>query len=212
MLFLRLEKKSPKSGKAGKVEERGCKELLFPEMELDKLSEDQELILSIPVLALEEMEPEKRPGCCIYKVPQELCKFRKSALLEICPFLNMSWLLSCFPCFKCLEIMQPVLELKSFIIGDETNCVVRNLMALEPCHYPWEAYVCNYIVLLDHLINTIANVDLLVEKNVLVNWLGNNKAVATLINGLCQQILELNNLIVRVMNLDGSLRIASCTA
>ncbi|XP_030965586.1 UPF0481 protein At3g47200-like [Quercus lobata] len=120
-------------------------------------------------------------------------QFRKSALLEICPFLDFSWLLSCFPCLKCLEIMQPVLELKSFIIGDETESVVRNLMALEQCHYPREAYVCNYIVLLDHLINTAADVDLLVEKNVIVNWLGNNKAVATLINGLCLQIIEGNH-------------------
>ena len=120
-------------------------------------------------------------------------QFRKSALLEICPFLNMSWLFSCCPCLKCLEIMQPVLELKSFIIGDATECFVRNLMALEQCHYPQEAYVCNYIVLLDHLINTAADVDLLVEKNVIVNWLGNNKAVATLINGLCQQIVEGNH-------------------
>ncbi|KAM4081783.1 hypothetical protein ACJW30_11G118400 [Castanea mollissima] len=119
--------------------------------------------------------------------------FRKSALLKICPFLNMSWLFSCFPCFKCLEIMQPVLELKSFIIRDSTECVVRNLMALEQCHYPWEAYVCNYIVLLDHLINTAADVDLLVEKNVIVNWLGSNKAVAILINALCQQIVEGNS-------------------
>ena len=88
--------------------------------------------------------------------------------------------------------MQPVLELKSFIIGDETESVARNLMALEQCHYPWEAYVCNYIVLLDNLINTAADVDLLVEKNVIVNWLGNNKAVAILINNLCQQLVEGN--------------------
>nr|POE61597.1 upf0481 protein [Quercus suber] len=120
-------------------------------------------------------------------------QFRKSALLKICPFLNMSWLFSCFPCFKCLEIMQPVLELKSFIIRDATECVVRNLMALEQCHYPWEAYVCNYIVLLDHLINTAADVDLLVEKNVIINWLGNNKVVAILINALCQQTVEGNS-------------------
>ncbi|KAK9998813.1 hypothetical protein SO802_018416 [Lithocarpus litseifolius] len=120
-------------------------------------------------------------------------QFRKSALLKICPFLNMSWLFSCFPCFKCLEIMQPVLELKSFIIGDETESVVRNLMALEQCHYPWEAYICNYILLLDNLINTAADVDLLVEKNVIVSLLGNNKAVATLINALCQQIVEGNS-------------------
>nr|POF24974.1 hypothetical protein CFP56_52089 [Quercus suber] len=105
----------------------------------------------------------------------------------------MSWLLSCFPCFKCLEIMQPVFELKSFIIEDATEYVVQNLMALEQCHYPREAYICNYIVLLDHLINTAEDVDVLVEKNVIVNWLGNNEAVATLINKLCEQIVEGNH-------------------
>jgi hypothetical protein len=49
-------------------------------------------------------------------------------------------------------------------------------------HYPREAYICNYIVLLDHLINTAEDVDLLVEKKVIVNWLGSNKIVANLIN------------------------------
>uniref|UniRef100_A0A7N2LGA3 Uncharacterized protein n=1 Tax=Quercus lobata TaxID=97700 RepID=A0A7N2LGA3_QUELO len=123
-------------------------------------------------------------------------QFRKSNLLKICPFLNMSWFLSCFPCFprfKCLENMHPVLELKSFIIGYETECAVRNLMALEQCHYPREAYICNYIILLDNLINTEADVDLLVEKKVIVNWLGDNKAVATLINKLREQIVEANH-------------------
>ena len=123
-------------------------------------------------------------------------QFRKGDLLKICPFVNMSWFLSCFPCFprfKCLENMQTVLELKSFIIGDATECAVRNLMALEQCHYPREAYICNYIILWDNLINTEEDVDLLVEKKVIVNWLGDNKAVATLINKLREQIVEANH-------------------
>ena len=120
-------------------------------------------------------------------------RFRKNWLLGKCPCLSLSWtILSCFPCCKCLRNMQPVLELQSFIVGDATECVIRNLMAFEQCHYPQEAIVCNYIVLLDHLINTAEDVDLLVEKKVLVNWLGNNEAVATLINKLSHQIVEGN--------------------
>uniref|UniRef100_A0A7N2LF88 Uncharacterized protein n=1 Tax=Quercus lobata TaxID=97700 RepID=A0A7N2LF88_QUELO len=88
--------------------------------------------------------------------------------------------------------MQPVLELQSFIVGDATECVIRNLTAFEQCHYPQEAIICNYIVLLDHLIDTAEDVDLLVEKKILVNWLGNNEAVATLVNKLCHQIVEGN--------------------
>ena len=79
-------------------------------------------------------------------------------------------------------MMQPILEIPSFTVQDATECVIRNLMALEQFHYPRKAYICNYIVLLDHLINTAEDVDLLVEKKVFVNWLGSNKAVATLIN------------------------------
>ena len=129
------------------------------------------------------------------EVPNRLfhdIQFKKSCLLEKCPCLNLSWLLSCFPCFKCLENMQPVLEIPSFTVGDVTERVIRNLMAFEQCHYLEEAYICNYIVLLDHLINTAEDVDLLVEKKVLVNWLGSNKAVAILINRLSQQIVEGN--------------------
>ncbi len=109
-------------------------------------------------------------------------QFHKNGLLEYFPCLNLSWLLSCFPCFKCLEKIQPVLKLRAFIVGDATERVIRNLMALEQYHYPREAYICNYIVLLDHLINTVEDVDLLVEKKVIVNWLGSNKIVANLIN------------------------------
>nr|POF20618.1 upf0481 protein [Quercus suber] len=76
-----LEKKSP-TGE--------CKELQFPEMEPDMLSEDQELIFSIPVVALEEMEPEKQPECCIYKVPQRLRGVKEEAytpkLVSIGPY------------------------------------------------------------------------------------------------------------------------------
>lgn len=85
--------------------------------------------------------------------------------------------------------MQPVLELQSFTVGDATECVIRNLTAFEQCHCPQETIICNYIVLLDHLIDTAEDVDLLVEKKILVNWLGNNEAVATLINKLCHQIV-----------------------
>ena len=55
-------------------------------------------------------------------------------------------------------------------------------MAFEQCHYPHETYICNYIVLLDHLIKTEKDVDLLVEKKVLDNWLGRDEAVVNLIN------------------------------
>ena len=65
-------------------------------------------------------------------------------------------------------------------------------MALEQCHYPKQSYICNYIVLLDHLINTRDDVEFLVEKGIIVNALGSNKAVATMVNKLALEITEKN--------------------
>ena len=120
-------------------------------------------------------------------------KFQKSRLLECLLFLTLSWLSSFLPCFNCLENMEAVLKIPSFTVGDATNRVIRNFMAFEQCHYPHETYLCNYIVLLDHLIETEKDVDLLVERKVLDNWLGRDEAVVNLINELCHQIVEGNH-------------------
>ena len=85
------------------------------------------------------------------------------------------------------------MKIPSFTVGDTTNRVIRNFMAFEQCHYPHETYICNYIVLLDHLIKTEKDVDLLVEKKVLDNWLGRDEAVVNLINKICHQIVECNH-------------------
>ncbi|XP_059439909.1 UPF0481 protein At3g47200-like [Corylus avellana] len=112
------------------------------------------------------------------------------------PCCNMSWLLACLPCLKgvkCLERMQSILEVPIVVIDDSTEAVFRNLIALEQCHYPSETYICNYAVLLDYLIDNEKDVELLVDKNVIVNNIGSNAAVAALINGLCLQIVEDNS-------------------
>ena len=63
-------------------------------------------------------------------------------------------------------------------------------MALEQCHYPFEAYICNYILLLDCLINSEEDVELLVDKSIIVNLLGNSEAIARMVNNLCLEIIE----------------------
>jgi hypothetical protein len=86
--------------------------------------------------------------------------------------------------------MQVILEIPPLNIYDETDSIFRNLMALEQCHYPSNTYICNYVVLLDYLIDTKADVDLLVEKKVIVNNIGSNAAVANMINKLSTEISE----------------------
>ena len=101
-----------------------------------------------------------------------------------------SCLMNCFKNFSGFKCLQTRLVVPQFVVDDGTEELFRNLMALEQCHYPSKAYICNYIVLLDYLINSKEDVELLVDKRVIVNSLGSNQAVADMVNKLCLEIVE----------------------
>ncbi|KAJ7962060.1 UPF0481 protein family [Quillaja saponaria] len=71
---------------------------------------------------------------------------------------------------------------------DGIELKLRNLMALEQCYYPDELYNCNYVSLIDGLIETKGDVDFLLEQKVIVNYLGSNDAVAKLVNSFCREL------------------------
>ncbi|XP_030967526.1 UPF0481 protein At3g47200-like [Quercus lobata] len=104
-----------------------------------------------------------------------------------------SCLMNCFINFSGFKCLQTRLVVPQFVVDDGTEELFRNLMALEQCHYPSKAYICNYIVLLDYLINSKEDVELLVDKRVIVNLLGSNKAVAEMVNKLCLEIVEVDS-------------------
>ncbi|XP_050281407.1 UPF0481 protein At3g47200-like [Quercus robur] len=83
-----------------------------------------------------------------------------------------------------------LLKVPRLTVDDATEVRFRNLMALEQCHYPSESYICNYIVLLDYLINTREDVELFIENEIIINGLGSNEAVATMVNNLGLEIVE----------------------
>nr|POE66899.1 putative upf0481 protein [Quercus suber] len=89
--------------------------------------------------------------------------------------------------------MQSLLYLPSFVADNRTEDLFRNIMALEQCHYPFQAYLCNYMVLLDHLINTSEDVELLVDKGIIVNALGSYQEVANMVNKIALEIAEENS-------------------
>jgi hypothetical protein len=122
-------------------------------------------------------------------------KFVMDPCLKKFPCFNSSWLLACLPCLKKfprLERMQPILEVPLIVIDDNTEVLFRNLIALEQCHYPLQPYICNYADLLDNLIDSEKDVDLLVEKKIIANNVGSNQRVAELINRLCLEIVVHN--------------------
>ncbi|XP_020882964.1 UPF0481 protein At3g47200 [Arabidopsis lyrata subsp. lyrata] len=83
-----------------------------------------------------------------------------------------------------------ILKMPCFTVEDNTERVMRNLMALEQCHYPRTTYVCDYISFLDFLINTDQDVDLLVKKGIVKNWLGHQGSVTEMVNKLCLGLVD----------------------
>ncbi|PRQ54228.1 hypothetical protein RchiOBHm_Chr2g0175191 [Rosa chinensis] len=52
----------------------------------------------------------------------------------------------------------------------------RNLMAFEQCYHSCAHMITSYAVLMDNLIDTNKDVDLLCEKDILANWLSADDA------------------------------------
>ncbi|KFK31892.1 hypothetical protein AALP_AA6G172600 [Arabis alpina] len=82
------------------------------------------------------------------------------------------------------------LRIPSLWVRDDMELILRNIMALEQCHYPFKAYVCNFVTFLDFLIDSGKDVDFLIEKGILNNWIGEQRSVAEMVNKLCLGIFE----------------------
>lgn len=96
-------------------------------------------------------------------------------------------------CLLDLRFSEGVLQIPQLEVEDSTEILLRNMIALELCHYPYESYITDYAKVLDLLINTSRDVDVLVRKNVLVNWQEDNASVANLFNGLLKNVIRGND-------------------
>ncbi|XP_007052259.2 PREDICTED: UPF0481 protein At3g47200 [Theobroma cacao] len=91
-----------------------------------------------------------------------------------------------------VKFEEGVLQIPCFYVDYETETWFRNLMAFEQCHYPKVPCFCSYIVLLDHLVETDKDVDLLIKKKILINEMGSSAAVTTMINNLHTGVASLS--------------------
>ena len=85
-----------------------------------------------------------------------------------------------------------VLEIPCIKLNDEKMRLIRNIIALEQSHYLWDGYVTDFFVILDFLINSFKDVDLLCDKGILINYLGDSDAAASTVNNLNTNILWVN--------------------
>ena len=91
-----------------------------------------------------------------------------------------------------LKFAKGALTIPRFEVCHWTETLLRNVVAFEQCHYPFQTYVTDYTILLDFLIDTSQDVDKLVEKGIMINTLGDSNAVAKMINNLCLNIVQEN--------------------
>ncbi|KAM7490217.1 hypothetical protein LguiA_033138 [Lonicera macranthoides] len=111
----------------------------------------------------------------------KLIKIRNAAALQEA---GMTFKRGSINCLLDLRFIVGVLEIPQITIDDFSEFVLRNLVAFEFCHYPFDSYITDYIIFMDSLIDTDKDVDILVENDVIMNWLGDSSAVAALVNSL----------------------------
>ncbi|KAL8469492.1 hypothetical protein ACS0TY_032365 [Phlomoides rotata] len=78
----------------------------------------------------------------------------------------------------------------SLVIDDYTESLLRNLIAYEQL-FPWDepTWVADYAILLDCLINTSKDVQILCREKIIENMLGSDKAVKKFVNRLTESVV-----------------------
>jgi len=85
-----------------------------------------------------------------------------------------------------IEFNKEFLKIPQFRISDDTEILLRNLQAFEQCHCG-DSYVGNYIHMMDLLVDSPEDVEILVRYGIIENFLSNNEAVSTLFYDLSRE-------------------------
>ncbi|XP_027119575.1 UPF0481 protein At3g47200 isoform X1 [Coffea arabica] len=80
------------------------------------------------------------------------------------------------------------LVIPQLTVNDFTETFYRNLIAFEQCGYNSKD-ITSYVILMDNLIDTPKDVDLLIEHKIIVNELGSSEQVADVFNNLYKEIV-----------------------
>ncbi|KAL2346772.1 hypothetical protein Fmac_000772 [Flemingia macrophylla] len=90
-----------------------------------------------------------------------------------------------------LKFKKPVLTIPKLVVDDTTEMLLRNMVAWEQCHYRVNQFrITSYVQIMDFLVNTSSDVDFLVRKGVLNNYLGDSASVTNMFNGLGKNIMS----------------------
>ncbi|BAU02060.1 hypothetical protein LR48_Vigan10g129900 [Vigna angularis] len=85
--------------------------------------------------------------------------------------------------------LRGVMEMPCLTIDDRTEIRLRNILALEQCHYVLSPNITQYLFFLYFLIKTEKDVNILIDKKIIVNWMSDAGAVAKMFNYLCSNVI-----------------------
>lgn len=82
-----------------------------------------------------------------------------------------------------------ILSIPRLLIHDGTKSLFLNLIAFEQCHHDCSNDITTYVIFMDNLINSPADVGYLHYCGIIEHWLGSDSEVADLFNRLCQEVV-----------------------
>ncbi|OVA16507.1 Protein of unknown function DUF247 [Macleaya cordata] len=94
--------------------------------------------------------------------------------------------------FLDIKFNDGVLEIPPVIIQDQTDSLLRNLIASEQCCDGHVTYMTSYAFFMDSLINSADDVGLLRNQGIITNYLGDDEDVSALFNKLCCEVTLAN--------------------
>ncbi|XP_026416333.1 UPF0481 protein At3g47200-like [Papaver somniferum] len=94
--------------------------------------------------------------------------------------------------FLDIKFRDGVMEIPSIIVQDQTDTLLRNLIASEQCCDGHVTYMTSYAFFMDSLINTGEDVGVLRKEGIMTNYLGDDEDVAALFNKLCCEVTLAN--------------------
>ncbi|XP_057723325.1 UPF0481 protein At3g47200-like [Arachis stenosperma] len=93
-----------------------------------------------------------------------------------------------------LEFEHGILKIPHVIVHDRTEVWLRNIVALEQCHYPRHHYITDYVRFLAQLVNTNKDADVLIKARIIQsNVSGHDTSVAKLFRDVDQNIIVVNH-------------------
>ncbi|KAI3899830.1 hypothetical protein MKW92_027632 [Papaver armeniacum] len=88
-----------------------------------------------------------------------------------------------------IEFNDGVLVIPPIKIQDKTDLLFRNIIAYEQCSDGRHMYMTSYAFLMDSLIDSAQDVEMLRNKGIITNILGSDEDVANLFNKLCCELI-----------------------